>query len=201
MLNKVVEKQEISLRTLEKAIAFATKCHHGQIRKMADTPYILHPVEVAAIIATMTNDYATMAAGLLHDTIEDCNVDPREIRRRFGPRVAALVQSETEDRFSDRPAAETWMERKEDSLLFLANTKDISVKIMWLADKLSNIRSFARGYREHGDGLWQFFHQQDPKKQGWYYYRIAELLPELHDSDAYKEYIALVDEIFAKYMD
>ena len=104
---------------LNEAIVFATQCHAGQIRKMANTPYILHPMEVAAIIGTMTGDEDIMIAGLLHDTIEDCNTDPRLIREKFGPRVSALVQSETEDKLSDRPPAETWQERKEESLLML----------------------------------------------------------------------------------
>ena len=118
---------------LDDAIHFAAQAHAGQMRKMANTPYILHPLEVAVIISTMTDNEDVMAAGLLHDTVEDCDVDPKEIKARFGPRVAALVQSETEDKLSERPAAETWMERKEESLLMLQHTKDTDVKIQWMA--------------------------------------------------------------------
>ena len=77
---------------LDEAIVFATHAHAGQVRKMANTPYILHPLEVASIIATMTGDENTMAAGVLHDTVEDCDVDPKEIKRRFGARVSALFR-------------------------------------------------------------------------------------------------------------
>ena len=83
------------MNVLEEAILFAVRAHQGQVRKMAGSPYILHPLEVAAVIATMTDDLETMAAGVLHDTIEDCGVDPLEIREKFGNRVYALVQSET----------------------------------------------------------------------------------------------------------
>ncbi|MCF0113719.1 MAG: bifunctional (p)ppGpp synthetase/guanosine-3',5'-bis(diphosphate) 3'-pyrophosphohydrolase, partial [Erysipelotrichaceae bacterium] len=69
---------------LDDAIIFATKCHSGQLRKIVNTPYILHPLEVATIISTMTPDEDLMIAGLLHDVIEDCNVDPKEIKNRFG---------------------------------------------------------------------------------------------------------------------
>lgn len=181
---------------LEEAILFAVEKHSGQVRKMAGTPYILHPLEVANIIATITKDKDVMAAGILHDTIEDCGVDPREIRTRFGPRVSALVLSETEDRFSTASPESTWMERKQDSLLALEHTKDISVKILWLGDKLSNMRSFAREHRKVGDALWQNLHQKDPKIQQWYYDSIAENLKELSDTEAYQEYIKLVREVF-----
>jgi len=183
---------------LNEAIAFAAQCHAGQMRKMANTPYILHPMEVAAIVGTMTDSEDVMIAGLLHDTVEDCGTDPRLIRETFGPRVAALVQSETEDKLSSRPAAETWQQRKEESLLLFQYTKDRDVKILWLADKLSNIRSFYREYQKRGDAMWQCLNQKDPAMQGWYYKTIASYLSELSDTAAYREYISLVEELFGK---
>ena len=181
---------------LNEAIKFATDAHAGQIRKMAMTPYILHPMEVASIIGSICNDEDLMIAGLLHDTVEDCDVDPRVIKEKFGARVSALVQSETEDKLSDRPAAETWQQRKEESLLMLEHTKDRDVKILWLADKLSNIRSFYREYLAQGEHMWQALHQKDPMMQGWYYKTIAVLLAELSDCAAYTEYVDLVHKVF-----
>ena len=186
------------MNVLEEAIAFAVQAHQGQVRKLANTPYILHPLEVASIIATMTSDLEIMAAGVLHDTVEDCNVDPREIKERFGGRVSALVQSETEDRLSQRPPEETWQQRKEESLLMLGYTKDRGVKILWLGDKLSNIRSFYREYQRSGDAIWESLHQKDPKMQGWYYKTIAHHLRELSDTAAYREYVELVNRIFGE---
>ncbi len=184
------------MNVLEEAIVFATNAHCGQVRKLAKTPYILHPLEVASIISTITDDLEVMAAGVLHDTIEDCDVDPKVIREKFGPRVSALVQSETEDRLSDRPPAETWKERKEESLLMLKHTKDKDVKILWLGDKLSNIRSFYREYRVKGDKIWDALHQKDPRMQQWYYDTIAEYLAELSNTAAYSEYVELVNKVF-----
>lgn len=186
------------MNVLEEAIVFATEAHKGQIRKMAKTPYILHPLEVAAIISTITSDLETMAAGVLHDTIEDCDVDPRVIKQKFGARVSALVQSETEDKLSERPPAETWMERKEESLLMLEHTKDRDVKILWLADKLSNMRSFYREYVKDGDKIWQCLNQKDPKMHAWYYRTIARYLSEFADTAAYEEYVGLVEKVFGK---
>lgn len=181
---------------LEEAIFFATEAHHGQVRKMADTPYILHPLEVASIISTITHDQEVMAAGLLHDTVEDCGVDPKEIKEKFGARVAALVQSETEDKLSDRPASETWQQRKEESLVMLENTKNIDVKILWLADKLSNMRSFYREYMRQGDRIWEYLNQKDKKMHAWYYRTIAENLKEFSTYAAYQEYVELVEKVF-----
>lgn len=181
---------------VEEAIIYATEKHCGQVRKMSNIPYILHPLEVANIIATITTDKDVIAAGILHDTIEDCNADPREIREKFGIRVSALVQSETEDKISNKPAAETWMERKEDSLLFLSHTKDIGVKTLWLADKLSNLRSFYREFEKHGNTIWNALHQKDPKMQCWYYETIAKYTKELSQTNAYKEFIFLISKLF-----
>lgn len=182
---------------LNEGLAFAAAAHNGQMRKMGNIPYILHPMEVAAIIAGITDDQDVMIAGLLHDTVEDCGVDPKTIKEKFGAKVAALVQSETEDKMSSRPAADTWMARKEESLLMLRLTRDRNVKILWLADKLSNMRSFYREYLKKGDRLWEALHQKDPRMQEWYYRTIATYLMELADTAAYQEYLELVNKIFS----
>ena len=186
------------MTVLDRAIEFATHAHEGQTRKFSGTPYILHPLEVAAIIATMTGDVDVMAAGVLHDTVEDCNVSPEEIREKFGPHVYQLVMSETEDKLEDRPAAETWKERKEDSLLALKLTRSSEVRILWLGDKLSNLRSFWRESLTQGDRVWQYCNQKDPKEQEWYYRSVLACLPELSDTAAYKEFSNLVTNLFGE---
>ena len=164
---------------LEEAVAFATEAHAGQVRKITNAPYIVHPLEVAEIIKSITDNEDVIIAGLLHDTIEDCDVDPRVIKEKFGPRVSALVQGESEDKLSDLPPAQTWKQRKEESLLMLEYTKDPDVKILWMGDKLSNIRSFYQGYLEYGDDLWNFFNQKDPREHKWYYETIGKYLIDL----------------------
>jgi len=186
------------MTVLDEAIVFAVQAHRGQVRKLSAIPYVLHPLEVAAIISTMTSDLNTMAAGVLHDTVEDCGVDPLLIRAKFGNRVAALVASETEDTSSTAPRAETWQQRKEESLQVLQVSKDREVKIMWLGDKLSNIRSFYREYMTIGDELFTHLHQSDKSKQAWYYRTLGEYLSDLSDTQAYKEYVDLVNKIFGE---
>lgn len=181
---------------LDRALYFAIEKHSGQIRRKTATPYILHPLEAAAIAGTMTSDESILAAAVLHDTIEDADVDPAEILQNFGPRVTELVLSETEDKHADRPPEETWRLRKEDSLAVLKTTKDPAVKIIWLSDKLSNVRSFYRDYLVRGDALWNNFHQKDPAVQAWYYRTIASYLSDLKEYDAYSEYVRLVGIIF-----
>ena len=79
------------------AMIFAACAHDGMLRKGTSLPYIVHPAEVAAIAATLTDDPHILAAALLHDVMEDCGVGEEELVQRFGPRVAQLVKSETED--------------------------------------------------------------------------------------------------------
>lgn len=180
----------------ERALCFAIEKHSGQTRKIHNSPYILHPLEVAAIVGTMTNDEDTLCAAVLHDTVEDTDTTLEEITENFGKRVSLLVMTETENKRSDRPASETWHLRKEETLIMLEHTKDISVKMMWLGDKLSNVRSFYREYQKVGDELWQQFNQKDPREQAWYYRTIIKSIPELKDTDAYRELSQLVGEIF-----
>lgn len=197
--HSILSKRSTRIRVMnvvEEAIVFATNAHQGQTRKMSPIPYILHPVEVSAIIATVTDNLEVIAAGALHDTIEDCGVDPLVIREKFGPRVYALVQSETEDKYPGHPAAETWMARKEESLMMLQNTQDIGVKMLWLGDKLSNMRSFYRAYKKIGNAFVNALHQKDKKMHAWYYRTIAEYLMELQDTAAYAEYVQLVEYVF-----
>ena len=180
-----------------KALNFAAEKHEGQKRKITGTPYILHPMEVAAIVGTMTNDPEIIAGALLHDTVEDTGATPEELEERFGRRVADYVRAESENKRSDLPAGDTWMIRKQETIDALAACTDRGVKIICLADKLANMRSFAREYRRSGSGFWEHgFHQKDPAKQAWYYRSIAACLQELSDTDAYREYTELTALVF-----
>lgn len=186
------------MSTVEEAICFAVKAHEGQKRKFSDIPYILHPMEVASIIAGITTDREVIAAGLLHDVIEDTPVTMEMLEERFSPRICALVRSETEDKQRDRPPSESWYDRKKQSLVELENAKDQGVKILWLGDKLSNIRSFYRAYEKDGAEIWKKTHESDPTAQEWYYRTIAEDVSELSDTAAYKEYVELLNRIFGR---
>ena len=171
--------------------------HQGKVRKINNSPYILHPLEVAQILSGMTDDVEIIAAGVLHDIVEDTDGTLGEIEKRFGKRVAGLVDSETEEEYAGEDRAATWRRRKEESLEKLKSGTDIGVKMLWLADKLSNMRSLAGSYGEMGEKIWDHLHQKDPEIHKWYYKTIAEYVEmELNKTGAYKEYIDRINYIW-----
>ena len=184
------------MNKLEEAIIYATVMHQGKQRKLGNTPYILHPLEVAQILATMTDDEDIITAGILHDIVEDTDGTLQEIKKRFGERVAFLVSAESEQDIPGERGA-TWKRRKEDSILVVKNTSDIGVKMLWLADKLANIRSLDRNLSEMGAKMWESFNQQDPEMHRWYYRTIAEILElSLNKTGAFKELIKHINFIW-----
>ena len=182
----------------DKAIIFATKAHSGSFRKGTKTPYIVHPLEAAAIVATITNDEEVLAAAVLHDVVEDTEFGVEDIRREFGERVAGLVASEREDKREDLPSADTWKIRKQETLDYLESKASLEEKMVALGDKLSNIRAMYRDYAEIGDALWERFNQKDKNEHAWYYRGVAERLSELADTAAYEEYVELVGKVFGE---
>ena len=186
------------MELVSEAIAFAVKAHDGMRRKKSETPYILHPMEAAVIVGTMTTDQNLIAAAALHDVVEDADVTIEEIEEKFGKRVRELVGSETEDKRADLPPADTWRIRKEESLEVLKNAEDIGVLMVWLGDKLSNMRSIYRDWKIEGDAMWQRFNQKDVKEQAWYYKTIAVLTKRIAETSAWIEYNALTEIVFGK---
>ena len=185
----------MSYETLEKAIDFAVKAHAGQKRKDGSV-YILHPLEAAAIAGTMTNNFDVLCAAVLHDTVEDTPVTAKDIEENFGKRIAELVAYETEDKRPHLAASDTWKIRKLESLNELKECGDVDVKIVWLSDKLSNMRALARGYDNVGAAVFEKFNEKDPKEQNWYHQTVLETLTELKDTAAYKEYEILIHKVF-----
>ena len=122
---------------IQKAALFAAKAHEGMIRKGSRIPYIYHPMEVALIVAQMTDDPEVIAAAYLHDVLEDTSVTPEELEQNFGSRVLSFVMAESEDK------SRTWRERKASTIAHLKRAPR-EVKLLTLGDKLSNMRSTAR---------------------------------------------------------
>ena len=186
------------MELVSEAIAFAVKVHDGMRRKKSDIPYILHPMEAAVIVGTMTDDQNLIAAAALHDVVEDAGVTTLEIEEKFGKRVRELVESETEDKRADLPPEDTWHIRKEESLQVLKNTTDIGVLMVWLGDKLANMRSIYREFKVEGEAMWQKFNQKDANEQAWYYTTIADLTKAISDTSAWIEYKTLTELVFSK---
>ena len=186
------------MELVSEAIAFAVKAHDGMRRKKSESPYILHPMEAAVIVGTMTDDQNLIAAAALHDVVEDAGITIEEIEAKFGKRVRELVESETEDKRTDLPPSDTWRIRKEESLEVLKNTDDVAVPIVWIGDKLANMRSIYRDWKIEGDAMWQKFNQKDVNEQAWYYRSIVTLTERLSNTSAWLEYKTLTELVFGK---
>ena len=184
------------MELVSEAIAFAVKAHDGMRRRKSDAPYVLHPMEVGAIIGTMTDKQEVIAAGVLHDVVEDAGITIDEVGKKFGKRVMELVSAETENKREECPPEDTWRIRKEESLEKLKSTNDIDVLMLWVGDKLSNIRAVYRDFLEEGNAVWNKFHQSDVSAQAWYYRSIMKYTERLSDTLAWVEYKTLVEKIF-----
>ena len=140
LINKVKSYNKfLNPETLTRAYNFALKAHENQIRNSGD-PYLIHPVAVANILSDLKLDSATIATGLLHDTIEDTKTTYKTVKDQFGKEVADLVEgvtkiSELEHKAIKNSKAENF--RK----LILATSKDIRVLLVKIADRLHNMRT------------------------------------------------------------
>ena len=140
LINKVKSYNKfLNPETLSKAYDFALKAHEKQKRDEG-SPYIIHPVAVANILTDLKLDSATIATGLLHDTIEDTQATYKTIEKEFGREVADLVDGVTKiSAYENQAASDSKAEnfRK----LILATSKDIRVLLVKLADRLHNMRT------------------------------------------------------------
>ena len=142
-VKKYHPSDDISL--IEKAYKVASEAHKDQLRKSGE-PYITHPLYVAIILADLEMDKATIAAGLLHDVVEDTIMTEQEIRQQFGDEVALLVDGVTKLQklqFTGNGDQPDRLEMQAENLrkMFLAMAKDIRVILIKLADRLHNMRT------------------------------------------------------------
>lgn len=182
----------------EKACIYALEKHKNQRRKDGSI-YILHPFEVATILSTITKDEEVLAAGVLHDVPEDCDVEISEIKELFGDRVAEIVRLETKEKYPNIDKKESWKLRKEEMINRLHDSNDIGFKMVYLSDKLANIRSLYISYKKTGLDAFNKFNVKNVDDQEWYYYSVLNEVKELKDTDIYKEYENKINEIFKNY--
>ena len=191
MANKPLDTQLV-----DRAILFAVKAHSGTERRGKGFPYVIHPMEAMAIVATITPDPELLAAAALHDTVEDTDITLDVLRAEFGERVAKLVADESDVFTEGKSEEETWHQRKKAAIDRLARAPH-DAKIVALGDKLSNMRAIARDYAAQGDALWNIFHAKDPKDHEWHYRGLADALRELQDTPASQEFEQLINQVFA----
>lgn len=150
---------------------FAAEKHAGQTRKTTTTPYIAHLMGVASLVLEFGGDEDMAIAALLHDVVEDCGGAPmlKEVRRRFGNRVAKIVDGCTDSDIDPKPP---WRGRKETYLRHLKSA-DAETRLVSAADKLNNARSILSDYREIGESIWVRF---NGGREGtlWYYRALVQ---------------------------
>ena len=148
------------------ALGYAARLHAKQFRKRTNRPYIGHILSVASIVIEYGGDEEMAIAALLHDAVEEQGGMPRlrEIQRKFGKRVAHIVDGCTDSYVTPKPP---WMERKRAYVARLVGEPE-DVRLVSAADKLSNTREVLHDFREQGASVFQRF---EGKQEGtlWYY--------------------------------
>ena len=180
---------------LDKAIEFAVRAHHNTERRGKGFPYIVHPLEAVAIVATITPDQELLAAAALHDVVEDTDFTLADLRREFGERVARMVEWESDKFIDGRSEEDSWRDRKQAAIDRLAAAPR-DAKIVAMGDKLSNMRAIARDHYIKGDAIWNIFRVHDPKEHEWHYRGLADSLRELDDTFAFQEFEWLINKVF-----
>ena len=193
MANKFIDST-----LLDKAIEFAVRAHHNTERRGKGFPYIVHPLEAMAIVATITSDQELLAAAALHDVVEDTEFTLDDIRLAFGGRVARIVELESDKFAAGVTEADSWRDRKQAAIDRIA-AAPYEAKIVAMGDKLSNMRAIARDYDEMGDKLWERFHAPGGRADHeWHYRGLAQSLNELAGTCAFTEFAQLIEHVFGK---
>lgn len=184
------------------ALQTAWMAHSKQKRKSSDIPYIIHPIEVALILIENGANEDLITAGLLHDTLEDTAITEEFIYSNFGAKVTELVKAASEPqklgleaKLSKEDEIKSWKERKTHTIHYISDAP-LEVKLLTCADKLSNIRSTIRDYKEFGNKLWERFNA-GCKDQNWYYEELVKSLKELCGYKMYDEFVILVEDFFS----
>jgi len=179
----------------ESAMAYAHQVHQGQRRKGTGIPYIAHVLGVAAIAMEYGAGEDEAIGALLHDAAEDGGGEATlaEIRARFGDAVADIVLGCSDSLVEDPEDKLPWQARKENYLAHLENASR-SVCLVSAADKLHNVRSIIRDYREHGDEVWERF---QGRRDGtlWYYETVAHTLLRRYRSPLTRDLQTAVDDL------
>ncbi|MBT2692064.1 HD domain-containing protein [Bacillus sp. ISL-55] len=152
---------------IEKALQIASMAHEGQYRKNTKIPYIAHPVAVGMILQKAGYREEMIAAGILHDTVEDTDLTLEDIEREFGKEIAMIVGG-----CSEPDKSLSWEERKEHTIEFLKTASE-EIRVVACADKLHNVRSIRKDVEQCGEEVWSRF-KRGRDKQDWYYRKLLK---------------------------
>lgn len=177
----------------DKAHEYAKKVHVGQVRKDGKD-YITHPEEVASILEENGAKDYLVAAGYLHDTIEDAKVDIDDLKKNFPDEVTSLVIMDSEDK------SLSWEKRKENTIKKLMESNNRDLCMLVCADKLSNMRSMYHDSLIIGDEIWKRF-KRGKDSQKWLYGNLLSAIKSISDLKMYQELEDLYKKLFLKEID
>lgn len=175
------------------ALKVASKAHRNQIRKGTDIPYISHPVAVAMIVSEYTTDESTIAAGILHDILED--VEPAvysetDMRNDFGDEIVEIVRDVSEDKVAGEPE-KPWIERKKGYLVHLDSIENEKSLIVSAADKIHNLTDILEEYDRVGDSIWQKFNAGKDDEL-WFYDEFLKIIEKKRIPEQMKTDLSLL---------
>lgn len=174
----------------DEALQFAASIHRQQMRKGTAVPYLTHLMAVSSIVGEGGGDEDLMIAGLLHDSIEDQGISRDEIARRFGGRVAEIVEACSDSNTIPKPP---WKQRKE---RYIAHLREAGpdVRLISVADKLHNARSILTDLKVLGSTVWDRFNAGRDDIL-WYYRSVISALREGWTHPLVQELEQVVDQI------
>lgn len=179
-------------RRFDEALVYASEAHREQRRKGTDIPYVSHLLGVASIAIENGADEDQAIAALLHDAVEDQGGAARltDIEKRFGPRVAQMVDHCTDTDIEPKPP---WRARKEAYLASLDEKPEASLAV-GLADKTHNAGAIVADLHAHGEKVWSRF---NGGKEGtlWYYRSLADIFARKLPGSGARRLERLVDEM------
>lgn len=176
---------------IDKALQIASMAHEGQYRKNTKIPYISHPVAVGMILQEAGYKKEMVAAGILHDTVEDTNLSLEDIERDFGKDIALLVEG-----CSEPDKSLSWEERKQHTIDFLKNAPE-EIRVVACADKLHNVRSIRLDAEKSGEQVWNRF-RRGKEQQEWYYRNVIDSLGKASNFPLLKQLKMEVEQLFQK---
>ncbi|MEH7443610.1 HD domain-containing protein [Bacillus sp. JJ1122] len=155
----------------DKALQMAAMAHEGQYRKNTKIPYIAHPAAVGLILQKAGYKEELVAAGILHDTVEDTEITLQDIKREFGNEILEIVAG-----CSEPDKSLSWEVRKEHTIEYLKTATE-DIRVVACADKLHNVRSIFQDVERDGEQVWSRF-KRGREQQAWYYRNVIESLGE-----------------------
>lgn len=175
------------MELVEKAREIAHKAHEGQVRKTDGSPYVHHPEAVAEIVKEHGFGEEVVAAALVHDVLEDCDMTETELREELGDEVVNIVTAVSENKDLE------WEDRKEQYAEAVASSGEGTMAVS-VADKIHNAKSLLGYYAEHGPKTWDSFNRGKEKKV-WFEKLLLTKLQQNWQHPLLDEYASLVEKL------